>query len=165
MHLLVGVFRDDLCEQHGQKPRLPHVERCEVVRHCRWVDEVVEDAPWSIDEAFLHALRIDYVAIDEGASVDPIYERERVRGYDLVKSLSEFVVIFPWSSALKHSPGRSIPTRRTTGLTPLKSAPASTPVATPSRDTGSNGTLRGKPAPEQDSENDPFSEPLIDLLQ
>lgn len=57
------------------------------MRHCRWVDEVVPDAPWKIDEAFLSAMRIDFVAIDEGVSIDPAYEKERVKGYDLVKSL------------------------------------------------------------------------------
>jgi choline-phosphate cytidylyltransferase len=35
------------------------------VRHCRWVDEVVADAPWVIDSAFLEKYEIDYVAHDE----------------------------------------------------------------------------------------------------
>lgn len=84
---MVGVFPDRSCEQSGQKLKLPHVERCELMRHCRWVDEVVEDAPRRIDEAFLSAHRVDYVAIDEGASIDPAYDKERVKGYDLVKGL------------------------------------------------------------------------------
>lgn len=90
VQLAVGVFPDGTCERYGHKVRIPHVERCELVRHCRWVDEVVEDAPWRIDDAFLSANRIDYVAIDEGASVDPAYDKERVKGYDLVKSLREY---------------------------------------------------------------------------
>ena len=56
-------------------------------------DEVVPEAPWRLDEVFLRARRIDYVAIDEGASVNPAFEKERVKGYDLVKSLSEFCVL------------------------------------------------------------------------
>ena len=93
MHVLAGVFSDSECERHGEPAQSPHVERCELVRHLRWVDEVVPDAPWRLDEAFLRAHRIDYVAIDEGASVNPMYDKERVRGYDLAKSLSTSIFI------------------------------------------------------------------------
>lgn len=87
---MVGVLADDLCEAHKSPIIWPHVDRCEVLRHCRWVDEVVPDAPWTIDEQFLRVKKIDYVAIDEGSSVNPACDKERLRGYDLVKSLREF---------------------------------------------------------------------------
>lgn len=44
---------------------MTHVERCECVRHCRWVDEVVADAPWTITQEFIDEHRLDYVAHDE----------------------------------------------------------------------------------------------------
>lgn len=84
---MVGVYEDSVCEQHESPAITPHQERCEVVRHCRWVDEVVPEAPWRIDEAILKARRVDYVAYDEGTSVDPAFDKERLKGYDLVKSL------------------------------------------------------------------------------
>ena len=48
------------------------VERYESLRHCRWVDEVITDAPWVLDEAFLakHDVRVycgaysDFTACD-----------------------------------------------------------------------------------------------------
>lgn len=88
---MIGVFSDSLCNQHGVETHIPHVERCELVRHCRWVDEVIPEAPWRLDEVFLRARRIDYVAIDEGASINPAYEKERIKGYDMVKSLSKYL--------------------------------------------------------------------------
>lgn len=33
-------------------------ERYESVRHCKWVDEVVESAPWTVDQAFLDKHRV-----------------------------------------------------------------------------------------------------------
>ncbi|KAI0653398.1 hypothetical protein C8Q70DRAFT_927746 [Cubamyces menziesii] len=102
VHLLAGVFTDEVCEDNNITPQLPHADRCEVVRHCRWVDEVVPDAPWTLTEKFLRARHVDYVAIDEGTSIDPDIDRERLKGYDLVKSLR-----------------KAIPTRRTYMSTPM----------------------------------------------
>ncbi|KAF9052359.1 hypothetical protein BDZ89DRAFT_1056716 [Hymenopellis radicata] len=93
VHLIVGVFDDAQCAAHGAAAVYPHVERCEVVRHCRWVDEVVPDAPWQIDEAFMSRRRIDYAAFDEGATVDPKYDSARVKGYDEVKRLACAVLV------------------------------------------------------------------------
>ena len=87
VHLLAGVFSDETCEEHGVQPVLPLEDRCEVLRHCRWVDEVVPDAPWTVHERFLRSKQIDFVAIDEGTSIDPDCDRDRLKGYDLVKSL------------------------------------------------------------------------------
>ena len=39
--------------------------RCENVRHCKWADEVIPDAPWIITPEFLERHKIDYVAHDE----------------------------------------------------------------------------------------------------
>ncbi|KAJ1510346.1 T-complex protein 1 subunit beta [Coelomomyces lativittatus] len=40
------------------------IERFESLRHCKWVDEVIENAPWVIDQAFMDQHKIDYVAHD-----------------------------------------------------------------------------------------------------
>jgi len=58
--------------------------RCEGVRHCRWVDEVIPDAPWILDAAFLDKWKIDYVAHDEDPYIadghDDIYAFVKKRG-------------------------------------------------------------------------------------
>ena len=172
VHLLAGVFSDARCEQHGHKTRIPQLERCELIRHCRWVDEVVEDAPWRLDEAFLNAHRIDYVAIDEGASIDPAYDKERIKGYDLVKSLREYNPSRgPTDADFAYYAGKAIPTRPTAGLTMINLAEdrrSETPLAA-----FKSGTIRGKPAQtkspipveEPEMTSDPFQEPLADLME
>lgn len=40
-------------------------ERCMCVQHCKWVDEVIYDAPWIITQDFLDSHQIDYVAHDD----------------------------------------------------------------------------------------------------
>jgi choline-phosphate cytidylyltransferase len=85
VYLLVGLFPDDPLGLNGMPTQNSVIERCEVVRHCRWVDEVIEDAPVVIDDAFLAQRGIDYVAVDEGTSCDPTCSKARLYGYDELK--------------------------------------------------------------------------------
>ncbi|KAF9028038.1 hypothetical protein BDZ89DRAFT_1133853 [Hymenopellis radicata] len=93
--LLVGVCSDELVKLHKARSIMTHAERLEAARHCRWVDEVVPEAPWIIDQAFLDRWNIDYVAHDE----DPYVADGHEDVYSFVKSQGKF-----------------IPTRRTPGV-------------------------------------------------
>ncbi|KAI0830194.1 hypothetical protein BC628DRAFT_1305162, partial [Trametes gibbosa] len=95
VHLLVGVNSDEQCAEHKNSTIMTHAERCEAVRHCRWVDEVVPEAPWVIDAAFIEKYQIDYVAHDE----DPYASS----GHDDVYAFAK-------------SQGKFLPTRRTPGV-------------------------------------------------
>lgn len=90
VHLIVGPFTDGACIADGISTSVPHVERCELVRHCRWVDEVLYDAPVVLDAAFLSRNRIDYVAVEEGSSINPDVSKARMEGYDFIKSFGAF---------------------------------------------------------------------------
>ncbi|KAJ7224333.1 cholinephosphate cytidylyltransferase [Mycena pura] len=83
--LVVGVFSQDTCDLFGTPAVMPEVERCEVLRHCRWVDEVLADAPCTLDTSFVLEHKIDYLAVEEGATVDPAYDKRRLKGYDEMK--------------------------------------------------------------------------------
>ncbi|CCM02118.1 uncharacterized protein FIBRA_04195 [Fibroporia radiculosa] len=77
VYLLAGVNSDEQCTEHKNLAVMSHAERCEAVRHCRWIDEVLPDAPWVIGEEFLQKHQIDYVAHDEdpyvSAGIDDVY--------------------------------------------------------------------------------------------
>ena len=64
-YLLVGVCNDALTHKYKGKTVMTDEERYEAVSHCRWVDEVVRDAPWVIDEAFIDKHKIDFIAHDD----------------------------------------------------------------------------------------------------
>ncbi|KAG0369241.1 hypothetical protein BGX24_002490 [Mortierella sp. AD032] len=65
VYLLVGVCDDQMTHSRKGKTVMTDKERYESVRHCKWVDEVVESAPWTVDQAFLDKHKIDYVAHDD----------------------------------------------------------------------------------------------------
>ncbi|KAF9516722.1 hypothetical protein BS47DRAFT_1371669 [Hydnum rufescens UP504] len=96
VHLLVGICSDELCQELKSRTLLSHFERLESARHCRWVDQVVPEAPWVLDMEFLEKYEIDYVAHDEepyagAGGADDIYKH--------IKDLGKF-----------------LPTRRTPGI-------------------------------------------------
>lgn len=94
-HLIVGVTGDTETHKRKGLTVMSGAERAESLRHCRWVDEVVEDCPWIINVAFLEQHQIDYVAHDDlpyGASEgDDIYAPIKQRGMFLVTQRTEGV--------------------------------------------------------------------------
>jgi len=95
VYLMVGVCSDELVRKYKSSPVLTSAERYESVANCKWVDQVIEDAPWQIDAAFLEKYKIDYVAHDE----EPY-----------VSANSDDVYAYPKSI------GKFLPTRRTDGV-------------------------------------------------
>ncbi|KAI8981964.1 hypothetical protein BDF20DRAFT_834629 [Mycotypha africana] len=87
VYLLVGVCNDE--ETHKRKGRtvMTDKERYEAVRHCKWVDEVIEDAPWTVTQEFLDQHQIDYVAHD----AEPYQSIESGDVYAFVKSQGKFL--------------------------------------------------------------------------
>lgn len=61
------------------------------MRHCRWVDEVVQEAPWVIDADFLDKWEIDYVAHDEdpyaASGHDDVYSFVKTQGMHLFQNI------------------------------------------------------------------------------
>jgi len=80
---------------HKANTIMNHQERCENVRHCKWADEVIPEAPWIITPEFLEKHKIDYVAHDE----DPYAAVGHDDVYGPVKREGKF-----------------LPTRRTPGI-------------------------------------------------
>ncbi|KAK1688858.1 cytidylyltransferase [Colletotrichum godetiae] len=94
-YLIVGVTGD--AETHKRKGLtvLSGAERAETVRHCKWVDEVIESCPWIVTPDFLDQHKIDYVAHDDlpyGADEgDDIYRPIKEAGKFLVTQRTEGV--------------------------------------------------------------------------
>jgi choline-phosphate cytidylyltransferase len=88
VYLMVGVCNDADTLRYKGKTVMTEGERYEALRHCKWVDEVVPDAPWVITERFLDDHGIDYVAHDALPYADATGAGDDV--YGPVKALGRF---------------------------------------------------------------------------
>jgi Cytidylyltransferase len=55
------VCSDDLTHSKKGRTVMTDTERYEAVRHCRYVDEVVRDAPWELDDEFVTRHKVSFV--------------------------------------------------------------------------------------------------------
>lgn len=94
-HLTVGVTGDDETHRRKGLTVLSARERAESLRHCRWVDAVLEDCPWVVTDEFLEEHKFDYVAHDDlpygAAEGDDIYAPIKAAGKFLVTQRTEGV--------------------------------------------------------------------------
>ncbi|KAA8537179.1 hypothetical protein F0562_029689 [Nyssa sinensis] len=87
-YLLVGCCNDEVTHKYKGKTVMTDKERYESLRHCRWVDEVIPDAPWVLTGEFLDKHKIDYVAHDSLPYADASGAGKDV--YEFVKSIGKF---------------------------------------------------------------------------
>ena len=94
-HLTVGVTGNEETHQRKGLTVLSARERAESLRHCRWVDAVLEDCPWVVTDEFLNEHKFDYVAHDDlpygAAEGDDIYAPIKAAGKFLVTQRTEGV--------------------------------------------------------------------------
>lgn len=93
VELVCGIPLDK--ETHKQKGLtvLTDKQRCDTLTHCRWVDEVIPNAPWCVTTDFLLEHRIDYVAHDDlpyaSNDLDDIYMPIKKKGMFLTTQRTE----------------------------------------------------------------------------
>ncbi|XP_071735502.1 choline-phosphate cytidylyltransferase 2-like [Rutidosis leptorrhynchoides] len=87
-YLLVGCCNDEVTHSLKGKTVMTDTERYESLRHCKWVDEVIPDAPWVMNQEFIDKHQIDYVAHDSLPYADASGAGNDV--YEFVKSIGRF---------------------------------------------------------------------------
>jgi len=97
-YLLVGVCSDELTLKYKGRTVLDHDTRCESARHCKWVDQVIPEAPWVLGDPFLDKYKIDFVAHD----AIPYADASGQAGNDIYQHIKET--------------GRFLETKRTEGI-------------------------------------------------
>lgn len=93
--MFFAVCNDKLIKKYKGRTVLKENERYDAVRHCRYVNEVLRDAPWILTDDFLKKHKIDFVAHDDlpypCGSVTDIYATVKERGMFLPTQRTEDV--------------------------------------------------------------------------
>jgi len=76
VHLVAGVCSDAAIAANKGPPVVPHSERVEIVKACKWVDEVAADLPYGQPAQLFDDLRIDFTVLgDDHAPGGSLYEQ------------------------------------------------------------------------------------------
>lgn len=94
--LVIGVCNDELTLKYKGKTVMSAYERYESVRHCKYVDEVIEDAPWVVTPEFFKLHRLDFIAHDSAPYLHPqtgddVYEWAKKTGRFIATERTEGV--------------------------------------------------------------------------
>ncbi|KAL3230650.1 Choline-phosphate cytidylyltransferase [Nakaseomyces bracarensis] len=87
VELVCGVPSDEVTHRLKGLTVLTDKQRCETLKHCKWVDEVIPDAPWCVTPEFLAEHKIDYVAHDD----IPYVSTDSDDIYKPIKELGKFL--------------------------------------------------------------------------
>jgi ethanolamine-phosphate cytidylyltransferase len=74
-YLVVGVHSDKDIGNYKRLPVIPEKERYEIIKSCRYVDEVIEAAPLLMTKEFLESNKIDLVV--RGDDITPELLRQQ----------------------------------------------------------------------------------------
>jgi len=86
-YVIVGVHSDKDVESYKRVPIINERQRYEIVKSCKYVDEIIEEAPLVITEQFLLRHRIDFVLHGDDIS-DEISKQHKV---PLEKNMVKYV--------------------------------------------------------------------------
>lgn len=93
--MLFAVNSDKMLKKYKGRTVLKDQERYDAVRHCRYVDEVLRDAPWFLNDDFLNKHKIDFVAHDNlpypCGDVEDMYAPIKERGMFVATQRTEGV--------------------------------------------------------------------------
>lgn len=96
VELVCGIPADTETQKRKGLTVLSDKQRCETLKHCKWVDEVIPNAPWCVTTQFLKEHRIDYVAHDDlpyaSADLDDIYKPIKEDGMFLTTQRTEGIL-------------------------------------------------------------------------
>ncbi len=95
--LIVGVCGDEECTSYKRKPILTTEERCAAIGACRYVDEVVPNAPVAVTAKFLDEQHIDMVAHGDD------FDQEKMRKYYGAAIDRGILLVVPYTQGISTS--------------------------------------------------------------
>ncbi|PWA45780.1 phosphorylcholine cytidylyltransferase [Artemisia annua] len=91
-YLLVGCCNDEVTHNLNGKTVMTDQERYESLHHCKWVDEVIPDAPWVMNQEFIDKHQTDYMQRRENSVQSFEKLRQVKRNLEQAKNLLEAVI-------------------------------------------------------------------------
>ena len=67
-YLIVGIHNDETVESYKRSPIMNMQERKQVIESCKYVDEIIENAPLKVTQEYVKKHNINYVLVPNNRS-------------------------------------------------------------------------------------------------
>lgn len=96
-HLIVGIIPDDVATNYKRKPILSQEERIKVMAGCKYVDEIIADAPLATTKEFIEKHGIDFVVHGDD------FKDEQIQTYFAVPVAMDIMRVTPYTQGISTS--------------------------------------------------------------
>jgi ethanolamine-phosphate cytidylyltransferase/choline-phosphate cytidylyltransferase len=100
-YLIVGTISDDVATAYKRKPILSQEERTKVMAGCKYVNEIINDAPLIVTKEFIQQHNIDLVV--HGDDFNPAKLRTSLRTYFADPVAMNIMRIIPYTAGISTS--------------------------------------------------------------
>lgn len=83
-NVIVGIHNDEIVQTYKPKPIIPYNQRLEVLKSCKYVDQIIENADINVDNSFLDTIGAKFL----------VYGREETIATDFYKVTKDRIHIF-----------------------------------------------------------------------
>jgi len=94
-NVIVGIHNDNTVQTYKPKPIIPYNQRLEVLKSCKYVDQIIENADVNVDNSFLDTIEAKFLVYGrEETKATSFYKvsKDRIHTFERTENISSTII-------------------------------------------------------------------------